>query len=412
MKRLLSLSFDQRSAVSLGLEGDQMKGVSDRLGHGAFRKVRNILGFVLLLFIARPAFGQSWQWTTETVDPSGKSTSLAVDKDGNVHLSYFSDGVVKYGFRPSQSARWFTMDIAPGGGYTDLPTKIALDPQGNPHICFTPRVLKYASFNGKEWIVQQIDPDSGLIEYNCSISIAPDGTPSVTWYQYSAPDGSNYLHVKHAILENGVWMARTVDFEGQTGKWNSVAVDAQGVPHMSYDSFLAGAIKYAIWDGKQWKVSVVDSRDLHNGATYNAGMGNSLILNRAGKAGISYEDLETLRYAWQTDTGWKIDVVDRIRTTGSWLGYRSRQALDPQGNPHITYEDSGAVKHAYWDGSRWKVQMISPVGREQHRFEDIAIDQRGTVYISYRDAADGSLKVAVGRPQAAGQNTAANKTGN
>jgi hypothetical protein len=370
-----------------------------------------LVSFLFLLIVSWPLQAQSWQWTTETVDPAGNSTSLAIDKDGNVHLSFFSDGVLKYGFRPAQNAHWFTMNIAPGGGYLELPSKIALDSQGNPHICFTPGVLKYASFDGKQWIIQQIDPGSGLIEYTCSVSIAPDGTPSVTWYQYSGPDGGYYLHVKHAMLENGVWMARTVDYEGQTGKWNSVVVDAQGVPHVSYDSFLIGAIKYATWDGKQWKVSVVDSRELRNGATYNAGMGNSLILNRAGKAGISYEDLETLRYGWQTDTGWKIDVVDHIQTSGSWLGYRSRQALDPQGNPHIAYEDSGAVKHAYWDGTRWKIQVISPPGLQRLRFEDIAIDQKGTVYISYRDAADGSLKVAVGRPQTTGENAAVNKAG-
>jgi hypothetical protein len=391
---------------------NHMRASSEALISKVLRMTRK--QFVLTLFlliVAWPAFGQNWQWTIEAVDPDGKSTSLAVDKDGNVHLSYFSAGVVKYAFRPAQNAHWFTMDIAPGGGYADLPTKIALDPHGNPHICFTPAVLKFASFDGKQWGIQQIDPGSGLIEYSCSISFAPDGIPSVTWYQYSAPDGGYYLHMKHAVLKNGVWMARTVDYEGQTGKWNSVAVDAQGVPHVSYDSFLAGAMKYATWDGKQWSVSVVDSRDLHHGATYNVGMGNSLILNGAGKAGISYEDLETLRYAWQTDTGWRIDVVDHIRTSGRWLGYRSRLAIDPQGNPHIAYEDSGAVKHAYWDGSRWKVQIISPVGSERDRFEDIGIDQQGTIYISYRDALDGSLKVSVGRPQAADQKTVVNKTG-
>jgi len=371
---------------------------------------KQFVSILFFLIVVWPTFGQNWQWTAETVDPDGKSSSLAIDKNGDVHLSYSSPGMVRYGFRPSQSSHWYTMDIAPTGGYKDLPTKVALDPQGNPHICFTPAVLKYASFDGKQWGIQQIDPGSGLIEYSCSISFAPDGTPSVTWYQYSAPDGSYYLHVKHAMLENGVWMARTVDYEGQTGKWNSVAVDARGVPHVSYDSFIAGAMKYATWDGKRWNVSVVDSRDLHHGASYNVGMGNSLILNGAGKAGISYEDLETLRYAWQTDTGWRIDVVDQIKTSGGWLEYRSRLAIDPQGNPHIAYEDSGTVKHAYWDGSRWKVQIISPAGVERDRFEDIGIDQQGTIYISYRDAMDGSLKVTVGRPQAAGQKTVVDKT--
>lgn len=369
------------------------------LTNKSLRLWRLLPSLLVLLFIAGPAFGQTWTWTTETVAPWGKSTSIVTDKDGNAHMSYLSgEGTVKYAFRSAETSRWFTMDIAGAGGYAELATRIALDPEGNPHICFTPAVLKYASFDGKQWVIQQIDPGSGLIEYTCSMGFAPDGTPHITWYQYGAPDGSNYLHLKYAALQDGVWMARTVDYEGQTGKWNCLVVDAQGVAHVAYDSFLKGAMKYSVWNGKDWRVSVVDSRDLRFGATYNAGMGNSLVLNSAGKAQISFEDLETLRYAWQTDTGWKIDIVDHITTTGSWLGYRSRQALDPQGNPHIVYEDSGAIKHAYWDGAHWRIQMVSGRGAERHRFEDIAIDLHGVIFISYRDAMDGSLKVSVGRP--------------
>jgi hypothetical protein len=79
------------------------------------------------------------------------------------------------------------------------------------------------------------------------------------------------------------------------------------------------------------------------------------------------------------------------------MGYRTRQALDPDGNPHVVYEDAGTVKHAFWDGSAWKIQIISNPGTRAHRYEDIAIDRFGNIYISYQDAADGSLKVAVGR---------------
>jgi hypothetical protein len=344
-----------------------------------------------LLFLSCSTFGQTWSWTTETVDSTGLHSSLAIDENRNVHISYFA-GAVKYGFRPADGAHWFTMDVAPGGGYAELFTRLALDKNGNPHICFTPGVLKYAFFDDKKWNIQQIDPQSGLIDYSCSLAIAADGTPHVLWYQYGAPTGGYYLHVRYAVLKDGAWLARTVDFEGQTGKWNSLVLDAQGEPHVAYDSFLKGEIKYAYWTGKEWEVRVVDSS--------GGGMGNSLILDREGKALISFEHNDALLYAWQTAKSWKIETIDNISTTGSWTGFRTRQALDPNGNPHIVYEDGGAVKHAFWNGSAWKIQLISGAGLRPHRFEDIAIDRDGNIYISYQDAADGALMVAIGHRQA------------
>lgn len=335
--------------------------------------------------------GQVWQWSKETVDSFGESMSMAADSDGNIHISYMgSDGFVKYGFRPSRSRRWFTM-VVPGAsaeGETHLPTRIAVDPRGNPHICFTPGVLKYASFDGKQWTTQQIDPGSGLIDYTCSVGFASDGTPYIVWYQYGRPNGGYYLHVKFAVLKNDVWLARTVDFEGQTGKWNSIAVDPGGMAYVVYDSFLKGNLKCAYWNGKELEVNAVDSSG-------SGGMGNSVILNREGKAQIAFEHDDQLLYAWPTSTSWRVETVDQISTSGSWLGYRSRQALDPNGNPHVVYEDGGAVKHAFWDGGHWRIQVVSPRGIEAWRYEDVAIDKEGVIYIAYRDSG-GPLTVAVG----------------
>src|ERR1700722_4011555 len=353
------------------------------------------LAFSLFLVFPTRVLGQTWEWTSETVDASGESISIAADLDGNLHMSYLGGNqIVRSGFRRAHTPRWFTMEIpgTPTEGNAHMPTKIALDPKGNPHVCLTPGVLKYASFDGKRWAVQQIDPGIGLVSFTCSVAIAPDGTQHVIWYQYGAPGGGYYLHLKHAVLQNDVWMARTIDLEGQTGKWNSISVDAQGMVHATYDSFLKGELKYAFWNGKEWHVSVVDSSG-------GGGMGNSVLVNRDGRAQVSYEHDDKLLYAWQAPTSWKIETVNQISTNGGWLGFRSRQALDPQGNPHVVYEDGGAVEHAFWDGSRWKIQLVSARGIESNRFCDMAIDSEGTIYIAFRDANDGSVKVVVGRPQ-------------
>jgi hypothetical protein len=367
---------------------------------GLGRNARVSIVLLCALLVAGPAFAQNWKWSTETVDKNGLSTSIAVDKNGDLHLSYLAAGV-KYAFRPVNSDHWFTMDIGSAGGFAQLPTKLALDSQGDPSICFTPSSMKLASFDGHKWNTQEIDPGSGTIMFTCSLAVASDGTPHVIWYHYGNPDGGFYLHLKYAVLEKGAWMARTVDFEGQTGKWNSMVLDSQGNPHVTYDAFNKGEMKYAYWNGKDWVSSVVDSPDISPADTFSHGMGNSLVLTRDGKAQISYETEDSLKYAWQKGDSWKLDTVDKVALTGGWVGFRTRQALDPQGHPHIVYEDGGAVKHAYWDGSKWQIQVISGPGINRDRYEDIAIDQEGNIYISYRDASDGSLKVATGRAQQA-----------
>jgi hypothetical protein len=370
-------------------------------GRSRLCKSKILLLALFLYFTPGASIGQTWKWTTETVDTYGVQSSIALDKDRNLHISYFSGGI-KYGFRPANSSRWFTMELAPSGGYSEVPTSLALDATGNPRICFTPGALKYASFENHGWNIQQIDPQSGLIEYNCSLAIAADGTPHVIWYQ------ENNVHLKYAVLEKGLWLARTLDSDQQTGKWNSMLLDAQGNPHISYDVFTKGEIKYAYWDGKEWRRKVIDSPNISPNEA-SGGMGNSLVLNRDGKAQISYETEEAVKYAWEKSGSWKIETIDHVALSGSWAGYRTRQALDPQGNPHVVYEDGGALKHAYWDGTDWRIQVVSGSGTRRHRYEDIAIDRHGNIYIIYQDALDGSLKVSVGHPQGQVESTLVEK---
>jgi len=151
-------------------------------------------------------------------------TSLAVDADGNLHVSYYYpvEGQLKYGFRPAKSARWFTMGLDKGFG--EFSTRITVDPKGNPHICYSPNILKYASFDGRRWTVQQIDPGGGLVSYFCSLRIGPDGAPQVSWYVESG------TYIRYAALKNGAWIAQTADAENKPGKWNSMVLD-NTAPH-------------------------------------------------------------------------------------------------------------------------------------------------------------------------------------
>lgn len=349
--------------------------------------------FVLLVPCASAA-AQSWKWTTETVDSAGKFMSLVFDSVGNLHMSYaLDDSGIRYAYRPRGSQQWFKMMLVSGASKVSY-TGITVDRQDFPYICFTPGTMQLAHYDGSRWDTQQIAPGAGRIFYACSVAVSADGTPHVTWYQERTAEDLNYLHFKYAVLKNGAWLAKTVDFDPQTGKWNMMLLDSEGNPHVSYDCYVFGQLKYAVFDGKKWGIRTIDSRRGSNEPL--RGMGNSLHLNPDGTALISYYDENSLKFARQTGDKWSIETVDSIKWLGSWVGYRSSLAVDHAGGPHIVYEDASTLKHAYLTPDGWTSQVLAPPGADQYRYSAIAVGPDDKLYVAFRDAFDGSVKMAVG----------------
>jgi hypothetical protein len=355
--------------------------------------------FLFLLLSPIGVKAQTWTWHDEVVAPSAKQTSIAVDSQGNLHLTYLDDdeGVVKYAFRPLGSSRWFTMKLGGTHGNTETFTKVAVDSNDNPHVCYTPMILRYAYFDGKQWHDDQVAPNSGDISYSCGVAISADGTPHLIWYQYGNPDGSNYLHIKYAVLNDGMWLSRTIDFAAQTGKFESLTVDRRGSPHVSFDAYVDGELHYAEFQDGKWKTTTVDSRRTDKSGTYDLGMGNSVALSQDGNPMISYYTNSFVKFAKFDGSKWSTETIDSVNPTGSWLGWRSNLVLDQQGFPHISYEDGGLLKHAYWDGSQWRIQIIASSGPQRHRYHSMAVGTDGQLYVAYRAAVDGSLTLAIGR---------------
>lgn len=367
---------------------------------------------VILLFLAGifclcfPQTGnaQTRTWSVETVDASATYTSLAVDAQGNVHIAYGDGNTrnLRYAFRPVNSSRWFTMTV--DSQLQDFSTHLTLDSEGRPHICYTPRMLKYAHWDGKQWRIQRVEL-TGTIEFTCSVAVASDGTPHLAWYQTRLGGGENFYHLKYAVLKNDAWLARTVDFDGEAGKWSSLVLDDAGLPTLAYSRFPSSILKLAEWNGKEWKTSVIDSDGLDH-VEGGRGMGNSMARDAQGTLYVSYYHNEALRFAVRRGDHWAVQTVDSVSPRGGWVGFWSSLVLDHHEFPRISYEDAGSLKLASWDGKQWHIQLIAPGGSDPNRFSSIGIAPDDTIYISYRDPQDGSLKVAVGRLTATPAQTA------
>jgi hypothetical protein len=350
--------------------------------------------FCMSALMAPYCGAQTWKWHTESVDTQGKFTSITTDKDSNVHLSYSDGQQIKYAFRSAANAKWFNIGVDGGDTYTSITT----DGEGHPHICYTARVLRYAQFDGRDWKVQTIATDNAPIYFSCAIAIAPDGSPHLSWYRERNADNSSYTHIKYAEILEGAWVIRTLDFDIQTGKWESMAIDATGKPVLSFDAYVKGLLKFAHQVGDEWKIDTVDFRG-HTNQVYDVGMGNSLVIDKEGQPLISYEDGEHIKFAHQVAGSWKVDTVDSFRPLGGWVGYRTSIAVDKENRPHIAYDSGGSLKHAFWDGQRWRTEVLARSGLYATRYCSMVIDKQGHIYISYTDPDDGSLKVAVGESQ-------------
>jgi hypothetical protein len=377
-------------------------------GLGIVRSIalRFVLPLVLLLPLSAPA--QTWKWTIEDVDTDAEQTSIVADREGNLHLAYAVPagyGELRYAFRSAENSRWYKMTLDHNLGV--LSTGIALDSKGNPSICYTPRAMKYAHWDGQKWNLQEVDPGTGLIAYYCSVEFTHDDRPQLSWYL------ETIFVLRHATLEDGIWKARSVEAGTESGKWNSLALDHNDLPHLAYNSFKGGELKYAYFDGKDWVRSVLDSPIDHPNEGLR-GLGVSLVLDAKGNPRISYYDLHSLKYVRFDGTKWVTEVVEQLPpfTEWGWKNFRSTQLLDRSGNPHISYESHLGLKHAWWDGTKWHTQLIkAPVGNLV--FESwMAADQNDNFYISFKDPADGSLKVAIGKPSASPQTVSAEMKAN
>lgn len=357
--------------------------------------VRTLVAALMLVAPVRMLSAQEWSWNSERV-ARGSTSSIVIDSDRNLQLAYLTrDAKVYYAMRPAGASKWYSLVVLDSThANTNVYPKLVVDKHDIPHLCVSFGILEYVTLTNHEWVKQQIDPGSGTISYHCSIAVTPDGVPHLGWYHEFLPGGTQYSHFRHADLEDGVWMVRSVD-GGIAGKWSSMVIDSKGFPHASYSQWVHGGdLNYAEWDGERWKISTVDSSQ--NASSYR-GFDNSLALWPDGSAHISYFDARTLKYAHQIDGKWKVEKVAVVAPGHDVYGGSTTLLRDSHDNPHIIYGDFGAVKHAFWDGKQWQVEIVVAGALQQYNNVDATIGPDDTLYVSYPDPDDGYVKIATGK---------------
>jgi hypothetical protein len=294
---------------------------------------------------------------------------------------------------------------------------LALDTEGFAHIGYYDAqhgTLKYTNEDrcGCEWSVETIDFVGNSGSYT-SLAVDADGNPHISYYDEAG--GS----LKHAEKKNGTWIIEVVDNAGSVGKFTSLALDIRGNPHISYFDNTNADLKYASRVGGYWIIETVDSDG-------SVGWHTSLTLDAHGDPHICYCEQDyvptleghtlvgTLKYAIINEGRWECTLIDREN------GQFPSLILDAQGNPHISYymcdiDISGYLgipatislsyvpKYAVGIDGFWIKETIGQdhINVEMPFFQDvtlctsIALDDRGSPYISFYEWGGGDLKCAM-----------------
>lgn len=275
------------------------------------------------LFYATNAAGE-WAITTIATGVFG-SPSLTLDSLGKVHIAFASDGVYSLKYATNATGAWLVSTI--DSGWVGLVPALAVDPNDKVHISYYDYQngrLKYATNATGTWLAQVID-NSYFVGKASSIAIGPSAKVHISYYD----EGSRRL--KYATNATGVWLSNLLDNTTDAGSYSSLAVDGTGKVHVAYYDEQNRALKYATGNPGAWAIETLDTGDV--GGT---GWNPSLYLDASGKLHISYND-------------WGYDYLRFItNTSGVWETYAV--GVPPSGGGDIWVDAAGMVHVSYQEG--------------------------------------------------------------
>ncbi|MCK4533075.1 hypothetical protein KAU39_04760 [bacterium] len=276
----------------------------------------------------------------DSIGDVGKYSSLALNTANCPHISYFNNTNLHLKYAKKVNSIWYIEEPEGASGGPD--SSIALDTNGNPHISFLylgPPRLGYA-------YLYPSYPFSWYTNYSIEVnntgyytSIALNSQTDEVYISYYDLDNGD---LKYARKEGLNWYKEIIDSDYDVGLYTSLALDSDNYPYISYYDNTHGDLKYAYLNGSSWSICIIDSQD-------NVGQYTSLQIDSNDNPHISYYDASNgrLKYAYKNGSSpWAIEIVDEE----GYVGQYSSLALDENDHPHISYYDvtNADLKYAKW----------------------------------------------------------------
>ena len=232
------------------------------------------------------------------------------------------------------------------------------------------------------WDSYILADEAGTRGYDNSIALDANGHPHVL------TRGSGQLLYMTDIT--GIW---TQELLGSCNGSTSIDVDSTGAVYIAFKGSYEGqaGVVYMTNASGTWTAELVEANGYADYVT--------LKLDAANHAHIAYYDDadDDVSYATNATGTWVITDVDTVGDVG---GYASMD-LDSSGKAHISYyhdqstleSDDGELKYATNSSGSWVTSVVDTT-THTGRFTSIACDSAGHAHISYYERATGSLHYA------------------
>lgn len=301
-------------------------------------------------------------WDTVTVDTesnSGEWSSLAIDGAGALHVAYHDVGnsSLKYAVCTSECTageNWETVTVD-NDGFITLGGSLALGSAGRIHVAYyesTSGDLKYATCStdctaSESWDVTVALADGDVGRYT-SLALDASGRLHVS-YQVAGAADLAYATCAGNCTSSGSWQSTVVEDEGEVGRWTSIGVDGNGRIHVVHHDVTETDLGYATCasnctSAASWQTTTADG-----GGT--VGTFADLVLDGNGRIHVTHYDSSEgdLRYSTcvascALENSWQ----SKAAISAGIVGLYPSLAGDGDGRIHVSYFDftNGVLAYA------------------------------------------------------------------
>ncbi|MDD5151251.1 MAG: hypothetical protein PHC28_12380, partial [Flavobacterium sp.] len=309
-------------------------------------KIGGILFAVIFLFIFILFFVYAIRADTQVVESTtGSLSSIALDNNDFVHISYYNSTIPKY--CNNTAGTWSCVNLP----YNTLETyddiELAIDSNDKIHICYSSdEILSYCNNTAGTWSCEEIF--SGLI-YNreCSIAIDTNNRVHIITQNGEDPD----ITISYCNNTAGTWSCEDVDIAPEKGRTEYIALDSNNKAHiLHYYDAVDSNLRYCNNTAGTWScvsVSIVKS------IIYAA----SIAIDGDDIVHISYYNNTNLVYCNNTAGTWSCEDVE----TTNDIGRYSSIAIDKNNKVHISHFDAtnNALRYCNNTAGTWScVKLI------------------------------------------------------
>lgn len=306
--------------------------------------------FLVSVFLRVMMVGDAWSNTFDldgidtSVDVGETSSNIALDSDSNQGICYHNqtNRALQFAYFDGNDWQIETVDGNDGRG-KDVGAECALvfDDQDRPHIVYfnnTDGEIRHAYHDGLLWRIVIVDDDADydvLVfgAHRLSLKRNPLGGVGIAYYDLSHRD------LVFGEWDGQDWAFETVENQGDSGRYPSLAYTTDGRPAISYMRHInnnRAELKYVEFDGHHWTRSMtVDDEDY-------AGRYSSLVFDSNNVPHVAYHhavnNVQSLRYTNRVGGQWnEYFTVEEGGVAFASAGEYAQITISPAGHVHIIY---------------------------------------------------------------------------